>query len=194
MKLASTATLVDVAFAVCTALDRAGTVGVLTGGSAATYYVPERYQSLDVDFVLRFVPQKGVVDEAMSGLGYHRAGTGMYEHSDLPITVEFPRGPMSIGRDLIQTWATERRADELLHILTITDCVRDRFMHFWAWNDRSALELALEVAQRHSERFDAVAFRAWTTAEHAADSSYPQEKVDEFFRRLAAGPSGPAHA
>ena len=29
MKLASTATLVDVAFAVCTALDRAGTVGVL---------------------------------------------------------------------------------------------------------------------------------------------------------------------
>jgi hypothetical protein len=194
MKLASTATLVDVAFAVCTALDRAGTVGVLTGGSAATYYVPERCQSLDVDFVLRFVPQKGVVDEAMSGLGYHRAGTGMYEHSDLPITVEFPRGPMSIGRDLIQTWATERRADELLHILTITDCVRDRFMHFWAWNDRSALELALEVARRHSERFDAGAFRAWAAAEHVADSSYPQEKVDEFFRRLAADPGGSAKA
>ena len=113
MKLASTATLVDVAFAVCTALDRAGTVGVPTGESAD---------------------------------------------------------------------------------ITITDCVRDRFMHFWAWNDRSALELALEVARRHSERFDAGAFRAWAAAEHVADSSYPQEKVDEFFRRLAADPGGSAKA
>jgi hypothetical protein len=155
MKLTSKATLVDVAFAVCTA---------------------------------------GVADEAMGSLGYRRASSGMYEHSDLQITVEFPRGPMSIGRDLIQTWATERRGDERLHILTITDCVRDRFMHFWAWNDRSALELALEVAQRHSERFDADAFRAWTMVEQAADSSYPQEKVDEFFRRLGGVPSGPAQA
>jgi hypothetical protein len=193
MKLTNTATLIDVAFAVCTALDRAGTVGVLTGGSAATYYVPERYQSLDVDFVLRVVPQQGAVDEAMASLGYHRAPSGIYEHSDLAITVEFPRGPMGIGRDLIQTWATERRGDELLHVLAVTDCVRDRFMHFWAWNDRSALELALAVAQRHSARFDATVFRTWAAAEQAADSSYPQEKVDEFFRRLAAGPGGHAH-
>ncbi len=186
MNLTNASTLIDVAFAVCTALARASAVGVLTGGSAATYYVPERYQSLDVDFVLRVVPQKGAIDEAMGSLGYHRAPTGMYEHSDIPITVEFPHGPLSIGRDLIQTWATERRGDELLYILSITDCVRDRFMHFWAWNDRSALELALEIAQRYSERFDADAFRAWTAAEQVADASYAQEKVDEFFRRLTA--------
>jgi hypothetical protein len=194
MKLTSAASLIDVAFAVCTALDRAGTVGVLTGGSAATYYVPERYQSLDVDFILRIVPQKGVVDEVMSSLGYHPAPSGMYEHPDVAITVEFPRGPIGIGRDLIQTWATERRGGELLHVLTITDCMRDRFMHFWAWNDRSALELALAVAQRHRSRFDADAFRAWAKAERAADNSYPQEKVDEFLRRLVSTPGGPAHA
>ena len=188
------ATLVDVAFAVCTALDRAGTVGVLTGGSAATYYFPERYLSLDVVFVLGVVRQREAVDEAMGSLGYYRASSGMYEHPDLTITVEFPRGPLGIGRDLIQTWATERRGDELLHIVTVTDCVRDRFMHFWAWNDRSALELALAVAQRHSSRFDFDAFRTWTAAEQAADSSYPQEKVDEFFRRLASSLSGPAQA
>jgi hypothetical protein len=35
--------LVDVAFEVCTALDVAGYVAVLTGGSAATYYVPSQY-------------------------------------------------------------------------------------------------------------------------------------------------------
>jgi len=41
----SGATLTDVAFAACTALDRAGEVAVLCGGSAATYYAPEAYQS-----------------------------------------------------------------------------------------------------------------------------------------------------
>ena len=183
MKLTASASLVDVAFAVCTALDRVGTIAVLTDGSAATYYIPERYQSLDVDFVLRVVPQRRIVVEAMAGLGFVLAVTGMYEHPDIAITVEFPRGPMGIGRDIIMTWSTERRGDELLYINTVTDCVRDRFMHFWAWNDRSALDVALAVASRHPQAFDA-AFRAWTAAEQAADRSYSQEKVDEFFRRL----------
>jgi hypothetical protein len=182
--LTGASTLVDVAFAVCTALDRAGTIGVLTGGSAATYYIPERYQSLDVDFVLRIAPQKRVLDEAMTSIGYHLAPTGMYEHLDTMITVEFPRGPMAIGRDLIQTWSTKYRSDELLHVNTVTDCVRDRFMHFWAWNDRSALDVALAVAGKHRELFDDTAFRVWTETERIADGSYPQDKVDEFFRRL----------
>ena len=184
MRLTRSASLVDVAFAVCTALDRVGTVAVLTGGSAATYYIPERYQSLDVDFVLRVAPQQRVVDEALAAIGFAPAPTGMYVHPDIAVTVEFPRGPMAIGRDIIMAWSTERRDDELLHVNTVTDCVRDRFMHFWAWNDRSALDVALAVAQRHRPAFDAIAFREWTAAERAADSSYPQDKVDEFFRRL----------
>jgi hypothetical protein len=185
MKLTGSASLIDVAFAVCTALDRAGTTAVLTGGSAATYYIPERYQSLDVDFVLRVVPVRGVVDAAMASLGFVMAPTGMFEQPDTAMTVEFPRGPLGIGRDIITAWSTERRNGELLHVTTVTDCVRDRFMHFWAWNDRSALDVALAVAGRHSQAFDAAAFRAWTAAERAADRSYPQDKVDEFFRRLA---------
>jgi hypothetical protein len=43
--LDGTATLTDVAFAVCTALERAGEYAVLVGGSAATYYAPEAYES-----------------------------------------------------------------------------------------------------------------------------------------------------
>jgi hypothetical protein len=186
MTLTGSATLIDVAFGVCTALDRAGTIGVLTGGSAATFYVPDLYQSLDVDFVLRVVPQRLVVDEAMRSLGFRAIPSGMYEHPNLAVTVEFPRGPMAIGRDILATWSTQHRDDELLHINTVTDCVRDRFMHFWAWNDRSALDVAIAVASRHRESFDATAFRSWVEAERVHDSSYSQEKVDEFFRRLHA--------
>lgn len=185
MRLDSNAILVDVAFAVCTALDRAGMIAVLTGGSAATYYATDRYQSLDADFVFQCIPQQGVLDKALLPLGYTLTPSGMYEHPQIRFTVEFPRGPLSIGRSIVTTWATERRGSELLHITSVTDCVRDRFMHFWAWNDRSALETALTVVALNGSSFDSSAFLRWTRAEQAADRSYEQEKVDEFMRRLA---------
>jgi hypothetical protein len=187
MTLTAESSLVDVAFAVCTALDRIGTVAVLTGGSAATYYCPQRYQSLDADFVLRIAPARRVIDEAMAGIGFLAGPSGMYAHGESRYTVEFPRGPLSIGRDVITNWLTKRRDDELLYITSVTDCVRDRFMHFWAWNDRSALDVALAVATAHREAFETDVFLGWAQSERQADRSYQQEKVDEFVRRLANG-------
>lgn len=177
--------LVDIAFAVCTVLDNAGVIGVLTGGSAATYYCPQSYQSLDVDFVLTITPQKSVIEGALRTIGFVPNAGGFYAHPQKKITVEFPRGPMAIGRDLVTTWETKRRADERLYVTSVTDCVRDRFLHFWAWNDRSALEVALTVASTHREEFDDDIFRSWCAAERAADRSYDEEKVELFSRRLA---------
>ncbi len=51
--------LISVAFEVCTALEAAGTTAVLTGGSAATFYAPEAYQSVDIDFVITMRSQGG---------------------------------------------------------------------------------------------------------------------------------------
>lgn len=57
MSINATTPLAEVATAVCSALDRTGITAVLTGGSAATYYAPEAYQSSDIDFVaVRFGP------------------------------------------------------------------------------------------------------------------------------------------
>jgi hypothetical protein len=47
----SPASLIDGAFAVCTALDAAGFTAILCGGSAATFYAPGAYVSADNDFV-----------------------------------------------------------------------------------------------------------------------------------------------
>ena len=76
-QLGPEATLTDVAFAACTALDAAGEVAFLCGGSAATYYAPEAYQSRDLDFVLRFAVRARVVDDALRPLGYVRAPEGL---------------------------------------------------------------------------------------------------------------------
>src|SRR5690606_901155 len=65
--------LTEVAFAVCTALDRAGTKAVLTGGSAATYYAPDAYQSGDLDFVIAF-HGADAAEPALLALGYRREG------------------------------------------------------------------------------------------------------------------------
>ena len=51
--------LVEVAFAVCTALARAGVTAVLSGGGAATFYAPEAIQSYDLDFILEVYPKDG---------------------------------------------------------------------------------------------------------------------------------------
>jgi hypothetical protein len=179
------ATLIDVAFSVCTALDRIGECGLLVGGSAATYYAPESHQSSDCDFILTFGARGKNITAALADLGFSRARQGFYRHANLIFTVEFPVGPAYIGIDLIETYATHHRSAEMLHVYTPTDVVRDRFMHFWAWGDFSALRVALDVAtvQRSSIDFDAV--RAWTDREMSeAPAAYDPGRRDLFINEL----------
>ena len=186
MILGPGATLVDVAFAACTVLARAGETAVLCGGSAAAYYVPDLYQSLDVDFVVEVGAAPHVVDRALAALGYLRAGEGHYRNEALPFTLAFPIGPLAIGREYVTAWRTERRLDLLLHLYTPTDVVRDRFLHYWAWGDRTALDVALAVARSRPADIDLDVVRAWTERELAADGSYDAGRVARFFRLLAA--------
>ncbi|HEV3089221.1 MAG TPA: hypothetical protein VGX96_18595 [Candidatus Elarobacter sp.] len=187
MILSERATLVDVAFAACTVLERAGETAVLCGGSAAAYYVPDLYQSLDVDFVVEVGAAPHVVDRALATLGYARAAEGHYRHATLPYTLAFPIGPLAIGREYITSWRTDRRDDLLLHVYTPTDVVRDRFLHYWAWGDRTALDVALAVARTRAREVDLDAVRDWTERELAADASYDASRIGRFFTLLRKG-------
>jgi hypothetical protein len=181
------ATLVDVAFAACTVLANAGETAVLCGGSAAAYYVLELYQSLDVDFVVEVGAAPHIVDRALAALGYARVDEGHYRHATLPYALAFPIGPLAIGREYITSWRTDRRGDLLLHVYTPTDVVRDRFLHYWAWGDRTALDVALAVARARAAEVDLESIRAWTARELEADPSYEAARVARFFRLLEEG-------
>lgn len=180
------ATLTDVAFAVCSALDRIGEPAVLCGGSAATYYAPEAYQSRDLDFVLRFAARGRDIDAALRPLGYERAPERLYRHPVIPYTVEFPAGPLAIGSETIVTYATERRGTELLHVYAPTDVVRDRFMHYWAWGDQLALRVALDVASARARDIDMILIESWTQRELAADPLYDHGRREHFLAQLRA--------
>jgi hypothetical protein len=142
--ITASSSLTDVCFEVCTALDCAGITAVLTGGSAATLYAPESYQSRDADFIVTLRAEGGA--KILADLGYSEHG-GTYEHRANPYTVEFPRGPLAVGNDLISTWETIRRKAQILHVLSRTDCVRDRLMWFYTDNDLSALRAAIGVVR-----------------------------------------------
>ena len=161
-----------------TALAEVGVTAVLTGGSAATFYAPHAYQSDDLDFV---ITMRGDGDgaRALKTLGYEET-RGFYRHSVSSFPVEFPKGPLMIGDDYIDAWATHRRGDEVLHVLTPTDCCRDRLAAFLFWDDFSRLGQALAVA--HAQR-DAIAMelvRAWCERERALP------KFNIFAARLAS--------
>lgn len=172
MTLRPDASLIDVAFAACTALDRAMIVAVLTGGSAATFYAPVAYQSLDVDLILRYGVSAHDVDDALREIGFTRDEGGYYAHPHIPFTVEFPAGPLQIGSDLVTSWATEHRGDELVHILTPTDVVRDRFLRYYAYRDVSAYNVAVQIGRAMRDRVNWSLFEEWARREAANDRSY----------------------
>ena len=167
----------EVAFLVCTELDRSGIRAVLTGGSAATVYASQDYLSRDLDFIIEYRSGDARPSEVLSSLGYTREGD-LYSHEETPLTLEFPPGPLSVGRDLISAWETLMEEDRVLYILTPTDCCRDRLAGFLFWDDRGSLDQAAAVARRQPNRVDLEAIRAWCERERVAD------KYQEFIRAL----------
>jgi len=143
--IAPDATLRDVAFAVGTALDREAIHAVLCGGSAATFYAADVYQSEDLDFVLSFGSDGAGVRRALEALGYAFENS-MFAHPASHFTVEFPKGPLMIGGEVVTSHETVREGEQVVRIVTAADCVRDRLNKYAAWDDFSALRAAVGVA------------------------------------------------
>lgn len=158
-------TLIDIAFAVCTAFAQNGKTLVLTGGNAATVYAPLHYQSLDLDFVMQFASAGNASLNALSELGFVASSGSMYRHAQSPITIDFISGDLMIGNQYISEWATLKRESEVLYILKRADCVCDRLASYIYWNDVSALKAAAAVYA--SSKPDIESIRQWLANENA---------------------------
>lgn len=153
-------TVSEVAFEVGTVLAEASIEAILSGGGAATIYAPEAYQTRDLDFILMSRRASGL---PILALGFRTIpGTGMYDHPDIPFTLEFPPGPLAVGDEVITSWEILRDGERTLSILTPTDCVRDRLAAAIHWRDRASLVQAAAVAKRQKIDLDRV--RTWCVA------------------------------
>lgn len=115
----------------------------MTGGSAATFYAPQRYVSDDIDFVVTFSGSGAT--EVLRSLDFVLRGD-LYVHKRSRYTIDFVRGPLAVGDDLIARWDTVKRKRLKLHIIRRTDSVRDRLAAYYHWNDVQSLHTARDVA------------------------------------------------
>ncbi|MFY9551864.1 MAG: hypothetical protein WAU32_11990 [Thermoanaerobaculia bacterium] len=184
--LRADSTLRDVAVAVAAALEKAGIRAVLTGGGIATIHTRGDYKSEDLDFILQSAPTRAQLDAALRTVGFQRAGD-YYKNPTTRFFVEFPRGPLSIGRDLAIRPVEVKIGHGRVLALSPTDSCRDRLAAFYFWNDRQSLDVAIWIALR--ERVDLGAIRRWSKSEGMG------ERFGEFERELkrrrrAGGPGG----
>lgn len=165
MEIASTTSLRELAFIVCTVLEREGTTAVLSGGSAATIYSAEAYSSRDLDFVLTFGGSNS--SKPLSDLGY-KLRNHFYEHPNTTFTLDFPPGPLMIGSDVDIEWDTLHDDEErVLHIIKPTDSVLDRLVAYVHWKERASLVSAATVAVAIGDDLDWDRIESWCEHEGA---------------------------
>jgi hypothetical protein len=152
--------LEDLALEICTAMAHNGIIAVLTGDGLATIYAPDANESQALHFTLPL----GTPSPCAETL---RAITdGVYRSPDHEFTVEFLEGPITVGEEVIQAWSTWHREDQILYLLTPTDCVRDRLAAAIREDDLDPAQQAAEVAKRHPVDMDLI--QKWCEREGGA--------------------------
>ena len=178
MRIGPESTLDEIAAAVGSALKKAEINAVLTGGACATLYSGGEYQSVDLDFILSGGVSQERLESAMRAAGFKRVGD-RYVHPKTSFFVEFPRGPLSIGRDAAIRPVKRRIGKSSINALSPTDSCRDRLAAFYFWDDLSALDAAAAIARRHD--VDLRLIRRWSQAEGQA------VKFEQFKRQIGTG-------
>ena len=173
----------ELAAIVSEALEAAGIVATLSGGSAVSAYTENRYESADLDFVTTALLDE--LEPVLETLGFIHTGSprlSVFEHPASRWYLEFPPAPLSFGG----TYVNASDCAELptpagnLRIITATHSVMDRLIAAASWHDAAALEQALLVATHQSDKIDWTEIDTWVAAEGIATS----REVTEFYRAL----------
>lgn len=135
---------------------------MLTGGACASIYSAGSFQSADLDFILQEGVARKRLDAAMATVGFRRQ-EDCYVHPLATFYVEFPRGPLAVGRDYAIRPIERRVGNLVIRSLSPTDSCRDRLAAFLYWRDRQSLRTAVTIALRNAVDLDIV--RAWCTRE-----------------------------
>ena len=172
-KINRQSTVEEVAAIVSEALENAGIVATLSGGSAVTIYSNNQYLSRDLDFVT-----SAMVDElkpVLEYLGFEHSGfprLPQFRHPSVEWYVEFPPSPLSFGH--LHVTPSECAVIKLpvgkLRIITPTQSVMDRLAAAYAWKDEQSRDQALMVAA--NQNIDWEALKVWFANEGESEQEY----------------------
>jgi hypothetical protein len=160
----------EIAALVTETLAVAGIDVVLVGGSCVCIYTNERFASFDLDFIDLTYARKRAIAAALADIGFRpRGSTRYFAHNDSPWVLEFPTAPLAVGHEQI----TSSQVAELLttvgtiKLLSPTDCIKDRLLNYYAYQDQQCLEQAKDVACLHPVNWSSL--KKWHAGEGYAD-------------------------
>ena len=143
-------------------LDKKGIPVVLSGESAASFYSNNKYVSKDLDLINTDFVRRGKIKSVMEMLGFQEQGR-YFVHPDTEFFVEFPDGPLSVGKEPVKEVSEFELATGTLRVVSATDCVKDRLCAFYFWKDQQGLAQAVLVAE--SQNVDTKEINRWSKAE-----------------------------
>ncbi len=156
--------MAELAAYVCSELEINGIDTVLSGGCCVEIYSNSRYTSDDIDLIDRFNGGHRKIKEVMESIGFKEYSIKRYfVHKDTKYLIEFPRGPLGVGDEVVNNIEKIKTDTGILKLLYPTDCIKDRLAGFYYWDDMQNLEQAVMVALEND--FDIENIKSWSRKE-----------------------------
>lgn len=143
-------------------LQKAGIDVVLSGGSAVSFYSSNKYVSKDLDLININFAKRQEIGAIMERIGFKEKGR-YFVNLETQFLIEFPQGPLSVGEEPVKAIDEFELATGTLHIISATDCVKDRLCAYYFWNDQQGLAQAVLVSKTQS--VDLKEIKRWSKAE-----------------------------
>ena len=159
-------TLIELAAFVQSHLREKGIDVILSGGASVTFYSYSKYVSSDIDLVNTYFVSRRVIRESMHEIGFYEVGR-TFQHSETQFFVEFPPGPLSVGKEPVHQIDEHELSTGILRIISPTDCVKDRLANYYHFDDLQCLEQALLVANTNT--IDLEEIERWSRVEGKSD-------------------------
>ncbi len=157
---------IELAAFVQTHLQTQGVSVILSGGASVAFYSDNQYVSADLDLICTLFTKQRILEEVMRSLGFIQKGR-YFTHPDTQFLVEFPPGPLSVGKEPVKKIEEFELETGTLKIISPTDCVKDRLLAYFHWGDRQSLEQAVLVARGNP--VDLAEIERWAEVEGKRD-------------------------
>lgn len=129
---------IEVAAFVQTNLEKRKIHVTLSGGAATGYFSQNQYISGDIDLINEYSVNRKRIEEAMNEIGFSEIGR-YFVHPESEFVVEFPPGPLTVGVEPVKVVEEIELDTGVLHIISATDCIKDRLAAFYHWGDEQCL-------------------------------------------------------
>jgi len=167
--------LKDFAVVISGYLIKNGIEVILTGGACVSIYTDNKYMSYDLDFVLISLDKQSLVKKLLLDIGFFEKNKS-FQHNDIEYFIEFVPPPLSVGEEPVKEIFEIKKGKHKLKLLSPTECVKDRLIAFYHWNDRQSLEQAILVCRDNKVNLEEI--KRWSINEGM------NSKYDIFLARL----------